>query len=139
MKALSQILECCLYAADLPAAERFYGDVLGLTLQSRAEGRHVFFRCGEGMLLLFNPQATAAAGQGVPPHGASGPGHVAFAIPESDIDGWRVHLSGRQVAIETEISWPAGGKSLYFRDPAGNSLELATRGIWGLPPRAGND
>jgi hypothetical protein len=37
------------------------------------------------------------------------------------------------VAIEHEATWPRGGRSFYFRDPAGNSLELATPRIWGLP------
>jgi catechol 2,3-dioxygenase-like lactoylglutathione lyase family enzyme len=30
-------------------------------------------------------------------------------------------------------SGPKGGKSLYLRDPAGNSVELVTPGVWGLP------
>jgi predicted enzyme related to lactoylglutathione lyase len=36
------------------------------------------------------------------------------------------------VAIEKIVDWPGGGRSLYFRDPAGNSLELATPRIWGI-------
>ena len=34
------------------------------------------------------------------------------------------------VAIESEVSWPNGGHSIYIRDPAGNSLEFATPDIW---------
>ena len=37
------------------------------------------------------------------------------------------------MTIEQEVDWPRGGRSFYFRDPAGNSLELATPRIWGLP------
>jgi catechol 2,3-dioxygenase-like lactoylglutathione lyase family enzyme len=47
------ILETCLYADDLVAAERFYRDVLGLQLVNRKAGRHIFFRCGSTMLLVF--------------------------------------------------------------------------------------
>ncbi len=36
------------------------------------------------------------------------------------------------VPIEHEQEWPGGGRSLYFRDPDGNSLELITRGTWGF-------
>ncbi len=39
------------------------------------------------------------------------------------------------VEIEKEVEWPKGGTSLYFRDPAGSSVELVTRGLWGLPSR----
>lgn len=131
------VLETCLYASDLAAAERFYRDVLGLAAFAREEGRHVFFRCGAGMLLLFDPARTrAAAGQvggvPVPPHGATGAGHVAFAVPEAELSGWRDRLAAHGVPIEAEVEWPRGGRSLYVRDPAGNSVELAPARIWGI-------
>ena len=53
------ILETCLYVDDLRAAEHFYRDVLGLVVVRRQTGRHVFFRCGRSMLLIFDPTATA--------------------------------------------------------------------------------
>jgi catechol 2,3-dioxygenase-like lactoylglutathione lyase family enzyme len=84
------------------------------------------------MLLIFNPDKTAESGQDVPAHGARGPGHAAFTIREADFDAWREHLGSEGVAIEKEVAWPNGGRSLYFRDPAGNSLELASPRIWGL-------
>jgi catechol 2,3-dioxygenase-like lactoylglutathione lyase family enzyme len=128
-----EVLETCLYAEDLEAAERFYRDVLGLELYSRQPGRHVFFRCGRQMVLLFDPKATERpATPAMPLHGARGPGHVAFVASPEEIAAWREHLTAHGVAIETEIDWPGGGKSLYFRDPAGNSLEIGTRAIWGL-------
>ena len=37
------------------------------------------------------------------------------------------------VPVESEVSWPRGGASLYLRDPAGNVVELASPAIWGLP------
>lgn len=127
---INAVLETCLYASDLEAAERFYRDVLGLRFLSRVEGRHVFFRCGAGVFLVFNPDATAVPG--FPPHGAHGPGHVAFRIPASEFDVWRERLRGHAVPIEAEVDWPRGGHSIYFRDPAGNSVELASTDIWGL-------
>ena len=127
---VERVLETCLYVNDLGAAEQFYGRVLGLELRSRVAGRHVFFRCGEAMLLLFNPEATARASGEVPAHGAHGPGHVAFAVTEARMVAWRAHLAENGVAIEAEITWPGGGRSIYFRDPSGNSLELATPQTW---------
>ena len=129
------VLETCLYCEDLQAAEWFYRDVLGLELHSRQEGRHVFFRCGDGMLLIFNPSATSGKtvsieGAKIPAHGSRGPGHAAFRVEESTLDGWRHWLTAAGVVIESEVPWPDGGRSLYFRDPGGNSLEVAASRIW---------
>jgi catechol 2,3-dioxygenase-like lactoylglutathione lyase family enzyme len=132
MPAIDHVLETVLYVDDLDAAERFYGGLLGLELDSRKDGLFVFFKCGPGMLLLFEPRA-ASTGRNVPAHGAQGPGHVCFAVAEAQLDGWRRRLENAGVAIEQEMTWPRGGRSFYFRDPAGNSLELATPRIWGLP------
>jgi catechol 2,3-dioxygenase-like lactoylglutathione lyase family enzyme len=128
------ILESALYAADLDAAEAFYVGVMGLAVLARAPGRHVFFRVGAGVLLIFNPAATEAPNPGahlpVPPHGARGPGHLCFAATRAEIGQWRDRLVQAGVAIESEFDWPNGAHSLYFRDPAGNSLELAEPRLW---------
>lgn len=131
------ILESALYVSDLDAAEAFYRDVLGLERVARAEGRHVFFRCGGGILLLFDADATevpppADARLPVPPHGARGPGHLCFAATAAEIEAWKARLAAAGVAVEAELEWPNGGRSIYFRDPAGNSLEFAEPLIWGL-------
>ena len=120
------ILETCLYAGDLRAAEDFYATVLGLEVIGRLEGRHVFFRCGDRVFLVFNPAKTREVGTELPPHGTDGQGHGAFSIKEKELSIWRTHLEQHGVAIEREITWPNGGRSIYFRDPAGNSIELAS-------------
>ncbi|MGH7644421.1 MAG: VOC family protein [Gemmatimonadales bacterium] len=122
-----------MYATDLPAAERFYSTVLDLEAFARVPGRHVFFRCGRGVLLVFNPHEPMRSGGETPPHGAEGPGHLAFAGPEDALPAWRERLARAGVAIEAEVLWPRGGRSLYVRDPAGNSVELASPAIWGIP------
>ena len=134
---ISRVLEACLYATNLDAAERFYVDVLGLERYSVMPGRHVFFRCGPGMFLVFNPARTSGepslvGGALVPAHGATGPGHVAFAVADADIPAWRARLDAAGVAIESEVTWPRGGRSLYLRDPAGNCVELASPKLWGF-------
>lgn len=128
----SKILETSLYASDLPAAEYFYLQVLGLQPFSRVAGRHLFYKVGEGMLLIFNPEKSMQPGGEVPAHGAQGPGHIAFSVRETELDEWRKRLASQRVEIEAEIAWPRGGYSLYFRDPAGNSIELATPQTWGF-------
>lgn len=128
----TRILETCLYVDDLDAAEAFYERVLGLRAFSKQAGRHVFFRCGDGVFLLFDPSGTAHPPTGTTGHGATGPGHVAFAIRPPELAAWRDQLAERGVTIEREITWPSGGTSLYFRDPAGNLLELGPPSIWRL-------
>jgi catechol 2,3-dioxygenase-like lactoylglutathione lyase family enzyme len=128
---VERVLETCLYADDLEAAESFYSRVLGLRRLSREQNRHVFFRCGPNMLLIFNPEQTLNFPSTVPGHGALGPGHVAFAVPEEELDSWRRHLSELEITVEQEVAWPGGGRSIYFRDPYGNSVELATASLWG--------
>jgi catechol 2,3-dioxygenase-like lactoylglutathione lyase family enzyme len=133
----SAILESALYVTDLDAAETFYREVLGLEVIARAEGRHVFFRCGKGVLLLFNAEATRQppapdAKLPVPPHGAAGQGHLCFAATADEIARWRAGLEKRGIDIEADFEWPNGGRSIYFRDPSGNSLEFAEPKIWGM-------
>jgi len=128
---IDRILETSLYAEDLEQAELFYTKVLGLKLFAKEQGRHVFFKCDNQMLLIFNPAATIKETE-VAPHGARGPGHVAFAVPMAELDKWAARLRAKQVEIEKEVTWPKGGRSLYFRDPARNCLELASPQIWGF-------
>jgi catechol 2,3-dioxygenase-like lactoylglutathione lyase family enzyme len=129
---VSRVLETCLYAEDLAAAAAFYRDVLRLEPISAVEGRHVFFRCGDGVFLLFDPRRTALPGGDVPAHGACGPGHVAFAVPPEELDAWPARLAALGVPVEADVAWPRGGRSLYLRDPAGNSVELTSPSIWGV-------
>ena len=133
----SAILESALYVTDLSAAEAFYSAVLGLTVLGKVEGRHVFFRCGDGVLLLFNAEATKIppapdARLKVPPHGTAGEGHLCFAASADEIAKWREHLAARNIAIESDFEWPQGGHSIYIRDPSGNSIEFAEPRIWGF-------
>ncbi len=131
------ILETVMYAVDLDAAEAFYANVLGMVPFSKLAGRQLFYRCGDQVLLIFNPEATvvpppADAKLPVPPHGATGEGHVCFRASGDDIDAWKQRLEAAGVAIEADFVWPSGGRSIYFRDPAGNCLEFAEPKIWGL-------
>jgi catechol 2,3-dioxygenase-like lactoylglutathione lyase family enzyme len=133
----SGILESALYVDDLDAAEAFYAEMMGLERIAKVPNRHVFFRCGNGVLLLFNATETEKppkpdARLPVPPHGTTGQGHLCFRGTEEEIVRWKAHLESQGVAIEADFEWPQGGRSIYFRDPAGNSLEIANPKIWGL-------
>lgn len=133
MNEIQRIIETGVYVDDLDRAKAFYRDVLGLTPIVEERERHVFFRVGtDTVLLLFRAEATRRGDQ-LPAHGAHGPGHFALGIPTESLDFWRDRLQRHDIVIEKEIDWPRGGRSLYFRDPAGNSVELITPNVWGLP------
>lgn len=132
MGAILAVVETSIYVDDLDRAEIFYREVLGLTIMGREAGRHVLFRVGDCMLLVFRAEATRK-GDVFPAHGAVGPGHFALGIPAAELAVWKERLLAHGVAIEKEVLWPRGGQSLYFRDPAGNAVELLTPGVWGLP------
>lgn len=133
---IAAILETALYVDDLDAAEQFYGGVLGLERISRGGDRHVFFRCGPGVLLIFNPDETVIPAPPdalpVPAHGARGQGHACFRLVDDDFAALLDRLAANGIAIESDLHWPNGARSVYFRDPAGNSLECAEGKLWGL-------
>jgi catechol 2,3-dioxygenase-like lactoylglutathione lyase family enzyme len=132
---LSGVLETAVYVDDLDKAEHFYARVLGLPKIFTQPGRLLAFRCEESILLVFNPTQTESEqimvnGGIVPFHGTHGAGHVAFRVSDNEIEPWRNRLHSSGVKIESEVTWPNGARSIYFRDPAGNSLELATPNMW---------
>lgn len=107
---------------------------MGLEKITRVDTRHVFFRVGTGVLLVFNPEETEKPPRNpampVPSHGARGPGHVCLAMPGAAIERWRSRLQEAGVAIDADFTWPNGARSIYVRDPAGNSVELAEPKLW---------
>lgn len=132
-------LETALYADDLLAAEEFWSGIMGFEKITAEDGRHVFFRIAERpcpqVLLIFCPDASekphdSAASLPVPSHGARGPGHFCLAVAPDGLDLWRSHLAAQGIEIEADFLWPDGARSIYFRDPAGNSIELADPRLW---------
>ena len=130
------ILETALYVDDLDEAEAFYGTTLGLVKITRQSDRHIFFRCGPGVLLVFNREETVkpapAGALPVPSHGTVGSGHACFRVAEEKLDAMAQSLRAAGVPIEADFLWPNGARSIYFRDPAGNSLECAEPGLWAI-------
>jgi catechol 2,3-dioxygenase-like lactoylglutathione lyase family enzyme len=132
---LGGIFETSIYTDDLRSAEKFYAEVLGLSKVFEVPGRQLVFRCGASILLVFDSRRTQTErvminGGAIPLHGATGAGHIAFRVGVGVFASWRSRFATAGVGIESEVAWPNGGHSLYFRDPAGNSLELATPNLW---------
>lgn len=129
MLPFRQIKETCIYSHDLDRAEKYYEQVLGLPKIGKVEGRHVFFRAGGSVLLIFNPEATAVDPK-LPAHNGEGRIHLAFEVTGDQYELTKAQLIQRGVKIIREETWHAGFKSFYFRDPDGHLLEVVEAGMW---------
>ena len=131
MPEISGVYETVLYGDDVSALTVFYADVLGLRVVAGPDELAAAIRLPDaGVVLLFDPHLAGRPGRPVPSHGATGSGHIAFRIPKGSHDSWRAALADRGVPVEKEVDWEAGGRSLYVRDPAGNSVELTEDELW---------
>jgi catechol 2,3-dioxygenase-like lactoylglutathione lyase family enzyme len=128
------ILETAVYSDDLVRADAFYTGVLGLKRVLDTQRMLTYAVAPAQVLLVFKRGATredSVTAEGViPGHHSDGPAHFAFAIDAGEYDAWKVHLRSADIPILSEVNWSRGGKSLYFDDPDGNVVELATPGLW---------
>lgn len=131
MQPIRSVLETILYSTELHAVHAFYRDVLGLSPLGEPSGLAAGFRISDThVLLIFNPGVSSTPGRDVPSHGHPGHGHIAFRIEAADFDSWQDRLKEHDVEIEQVHSWDQGGRSIYCRDPHGNSVELIDSDIW---------
>jgi catechol 2,3-dioxygenase-like lactoylglutathione lyase family enzyme len=128
------VVETAVYVDDLQRAHAFYGGVLGLERVLDTPRMATYAVARSQVLLVFKRGATReeseSPGGMVPGHHSEGPVHFAFAIAADDYNAWKAHLAGASVSIRSEVTWPPGGRSLYFDDPDGNVVEMATPGLW---------
>jgi catechol 2,3-dioxygenase-like lactoylglutathione lyase family enzyme len=133
---LDRVLETSIYVDDLERAARFYDDVLALPLLTADARFRAYDVGGQSVLLVFRRGATLETvrmpGGTIPPHDGHGPLHVAFAIGAHELGQWEQRLAHHGVVIEGRTKWSRGGESVYFRDPDGHLLELATPGLWAI-------
>ena len=136
MPKLDGVLETALYTDDMERAKAFYEGVLALQ-PIFSDGRLCAYGvASRSVLLIFKRGAAIETvtmpGGTIPGHDGSGPLHIAFAIGKDQLAEWEQHLAAQGVAIEGTTSWSRGGRSIYFRDPDGHLLELATPGLWSV-------
>ena len=134
MPRIRRVLETALDCDDLSSSAAFYTTLLGVTPMLSSD-RLVAIDAGEGtVLLLFqrglSSEPVQLPGGLVPAHDAGGPGHLAFAIDADELAAWGARLGELGIDVESRVNWEEGGVSLYFRDPDGRSVELATPGVW---------
>ncbi len=136
MPGLTGVLETALYVEDVTRSAQFYQTVLALeslVCDARFCALNV---AGRQLLLLFKKGGSRTpmptSGGVIPPHDGQGTSHMAFAIPTSELPAWENRLREENVPIESKVTWPRGGQSVYFRDPDGHLIELATPGVWAI-------
>ena len=108
-----------LEVADLDAAVRFYGDVLGLPALSRS-GDRAWYLIGERSRIgLWTSQVGIAGGQG----GAHV--HYAMHVDAADYDSAVRHLRDAEL-VPHEEHFDNDTRAAYVTDPDGNVVELWT-------------
>lgn len=127
---IARIKETCIYVTDLQVTKDFYCNQLSLPLISLVEGRHVFFRAGESVLLCFIADKTMQETV-LPPHGASGSVHFAFEVSGNNYDDALQKVKSCGIAVLHEHRWPNNHRSFYFHDPDKNLVEVIEEGMWG--------
>jgi catechol 2,3-dioxygenase-like lactoylglutathione lyase family enzyme len=137
MPRIERVLETALYVKDIGRSVDFYRRVLGFGVLSKSgepERLAAMDVGGVHVLLLFKAGATTndvnIPGGRIPGFDGGGNGHVAFPVPNEELRAWENRLAQHGIAIESSVKWERGGQSIYFRDPDGNLLELATPGVW---------
>ena len=127
---LLRIKETCIYVSDLNRTKQFYHDLLGLPVIALIEGRHVFFRAGDSVLLCFIAAATEKESS-LPPHGAKGSLHFAFEVSKEDYSSTLNEISSKGIDLLHEQEWKNNIRSFYFHDPDKNLVEVVEEGLWG--------
>jgi catechol-2,3-dioxygenase len=133
MPRVRRILETALYCDDLACTAEFYQSLLDVKPMMSGDRLVALDTGQQTVLLLFqrgNSGALETPGGLVPGHDGSGPVHLAFAVDTGELPAWETRLAKLGIPIESRVRWDRGGSSLYFRDPDGRSVELATPGIW---------
>jgi catechol 2,3-dioxygenase-like lactoylglutathione lyase family enzyme len=130
----STIVETCLHVEDLNRSMVFYSDLFGYSVMNSDE-RFCAFKVGNSQVLLLfargsDPEGTVLPFGTIPAHGTSGQAHLGFGVPAASLSAWSARLEEKRITIESSLTWPNGGTSIYFRDPDGHLLELLTPGVW---------
>jgi catechol 2,3-dioxygenase-like lactoylglutathione lyase family enzyme len=132
--SVNRILETGLYVGDVARSMGFYQRLFGFEKIVSDERFCALAVADAQVLLLFLRGGTllplVVEGGVIPPHDGAGEMHFAFGIDASELDPWTARLAEFGIPIESRVTWPRGGVSLYFRDPDAHLVELVTPGIW---------
>ena len=129
MPRLTGLLETALYVDNLERSADFYRSLFDFRVLV-ADARLVALAVPASQVLLLFKKGGSLGGAPGGTHDGDGQTHMAFAIPAEEFDAWEKRLQQQGIAITERRTWDLGGRSLYFRDPDENLIELATPGTW---------
>jgi catechol 2,3-dioxygenase-like lactoylglutathione lyase family enzyme len=112
-----------LYYEDLPAAERFYRDVLGLSTSFELDWVKIFRLSSSSSVGLVN----ATKGSLRPaPVDEEKPVMVSLVVEQADVGRWHSYLKSKGVGVGDGPQVGADGRVLAFafKDPGGYTLEI---------------
>lgn len=125
MSALRQIRHLdytIIFARDMPAMRRFYEQVMQLPIHNELGPQWIAYKVGSNILtltergLMFDDEPT--------PRGALSL-QLAFRVAPAEVDACAQELAEAGVEIEmSPTNQPWGHRTLFFRDPDGNVLEI---------------
>ncbi len=114
--------------SELATAERFYTEVLGLSVVAHL-GDQTLLQCGAQNLALFQvrrpPLTPEQRRQRI--SNPLGKGHHAFVVSRADFNAAPQRLAEAGVETSLPINW-GDHECLYFLDPDGNLLEIVSYG-----------
>ena len=133
--APAQVLESVLYAADLDAAERFYGDVLGLERVAGNPAGRCSSAAAPGTVLVFNPAVTGV-GDGSradcrPAAWRNGSRPCLLRADADELDLWRRKFGVIRPRDRGRIRMAAGRPFDLCPRPRRQRIEFAEPRIWG--------
>ena len=102
---------------DIRATERFYIDVLGMTVAHENE-RQCFLHCGNGQQI-----ALFLSRDGGDIHAGSEMNHIALRLESGEYDEVKARLEAEGCTITGRTGDP---NCIYFSDPDGHRLQLIT-------------
>jgi catechol 2,3-dioxygenase-like lactoylglutathione lyase family enzyme len=124
LQAIRAIDYTVIFVRDMAAMRRFYEDILGFSLIRELSPRWIEYRVGDNTLALATPSLTA--GDPPTPKGSASL-QLAFRVSAPEVDQCAAELVRRGI---TPLSPPTdqvfGHRTLFFRDPDGNLLEVFT-------------
>jgi catechol 2,3-dioxygenase-like lactoylglutathione lyase family enzyme len=121
-RAIRAIDYTVVFVRDMQAMRHFYEEVLGFELLRELSAGWIEYRVGGNTLALARPSRTA---KDAPTPTGSASLQLAFKVSVSEVDLCAEELVRQGITLlSPPTDQPFGHRTLFFRDPDGNLLEI---------------